>query len=55
MPNVSFPLQVTLLEQLNFADFSVLHLVENHPIMLTTYIDGQQIQLEYGGRDSGCR
>ena len=42
MPNVTFPMQVTLLEQLNFADFSVLHLVENHPIMLTTYIDGQQ-------------
>ena len=42
MPNVTFPMQVTLLEQLNFADFSVLHLVENHPIMVTTYIDGQQ-------------
>ena len=39
---MTFPMQVTLLEQLNFADFPVLHLVENHPIMVTTYIDGQQ-------------
>ena len=53
MPNVSFPLQVTLLEQLNFADFSVLHLVENHPIMLTTYIDGQQDTTGVWWKDSG--
>ena len=53
MPNVTFPMKVTLLEQLNFADFSVLHLVENHPILVTTYVNGQQDTTGIWWKDSG--
>lgn len=53
IPNASIQMQVTILEQLNFADFSILHLVENHPILVITSDDGQQTNNGIWWKNSG--